>query len=266
MNGSQGIVPTVDLATNNNGYAYPVMPYGYGNNGFGNGMEWILGLVALGMFTNGGMWGNGNNQVATTDFVSSQFTQEAVHDLSTQVCSGFANTNSTIANGNQNLSNLISNGFADAATNLCNVRSDVLLGNMGLQNSILDSKYADAINSGNVIREIVGQTNELNTNLLTTQLNAQAHLDKCCCDLKELIRADGDETRALITQNTIQDLRDRLTAAKDVISDQRTEANIINSLRPYPVPAYITGSPYVGYGYGFNNGFYGNGFYGNTII
>ena len=67
-----------------------------------------------------------------------------------------------------------------------------------------------------------------------------------------------------MNQNTIQDLRDRLVAAKDVISDQRTESNIINALRPFPIPAYLTSSPYVGYGY--NGGFYGNGFYGNTII
>ncbi len=36
MNGSNGIVPTVALATNNNGFAYPVYPMGgFGNGGFG---------------------------------------------------------------------------------------------------------------------------------------------------------------------------------------------------------------------------------------
>ena len=56
MNGSQGIVPTVDLATNNT-YPYPVM---YGNSGFGNGFFggdgiWAIVLIAL-LFGNGG-WG-----------------------------------------------------------------------------------------------------------------------------------------------------------------------------------------------------------------
>ena len=243
MNGNNGIVPTIDLATNNgNGYyPYPVMyGNGYGNSGFfgGEGI-WALLILAL-LFGNGG-WGgfggNGINNIATTDYISSEFTQRDVNN-------GFQNTN-----------NLIANGFADNATNICNLRSEVL-----------ENRYANQLAECNTQRDILTQTNELNTNLLTTQLNAQAQLDKCCCDIKELIRADGEETRALITQNTIQDLRDRLVAAKDVISDQRTENSIINALRPYPVPAYLTGSPYVGYGFGFNNGFYGNGFYGNTIV
>ena len=242
MNGSNGIVPTVDLATNNNGYAYPVMPYGYNNSGFGGfGSDgiWAIVLIAL-LFGNngwGGFGGNGYNNIATTDYISSEFTQRDVNN-------GFQNTN-----------NLISNGFADNATNICNLRSEVL-----------ENRYANQLAECNTQRDILTQTNELNTNLLTQALQNQAHIDKCCCDLKELIRADGDETRALLTQNTIQDLRDRLTAAKDVISDQRTESNIVNALRPYPIPAYLTSSPYIGYGFGFNNGFYGNGFYGNTIV
>lgn len=243
MNGSTGIQPTVELATTNgNGfYPYPVM---YGNNGYNNGFFggdgiWAIVLLAL-LFNNGGFggWGNnGFNNVATTEYVSSEFTQRDIN------------------NGFQNQSNLISNGFSDTASNICNLRSEVL-----------ENRYANQLAECNTQRDILTQTNELNTNLLTQALQNQAHIDKCCCDLKELIRSDGDETRALITQNTIQDLRDRLTAAQDIISDQRTESNIINAVRPFPIPAYLTSSPYVGY-YGFNNGgFYGNGFFGNTIV
>ncbi len=255
MNGNTGIQPTVELATTNGNGFYPYPMFygngGYGNNGFfgGDGI-WAIVLLAL-LFNNGG-WGNfggnGLNNIATTDYISSEFTQRDVNN-------GFQNTN-----------NLISSGFSDNATNICNLRSDVLTGNMGLQNSILDAKYASAIGDSNTQRDILLQTTQLENQLSTVALSNQAHIDSCCCDIKSLIREDGDKTRALITENTIQDLRDRLTAAKDVISDQRTENNIINSLRPYPIPAYLTGSPYVGYGFGFNNGFYGNGFYGNTIV
>ena len=60
MNGnSTGIVPTIDLATNNGAYPYPVYPMmgAYGNNGFGGfGDGWfVLILLAL-LFGNGG-WG-----------------------------------------------------------------------------------------------------------------------------------------------------------------------------------------------------------------
>ena len=64
MNSSNGITPTVELATTNGGngfYPYPVM---YGNGGFGgnNGFLggdgiWAILLFAL-LFGNGG-WGNG---------------------------------------------------------------------------------------------------------------------------------------------------------------------------------------------------------------
>lgn len=258
MNGSNGIVPTVDLATNNT-YPYPVMGgYGYGNNGFfgGDGI-WALVLLAL-LFGNGG-WGNngfggfggfGLNNIATTDYISSEFTQRDING-------GFQNTN-----------NLISSGFSDAATNLCNVRSDILTGNMALQNSILSSSCSTQ-------RDILSQTNELNTNLLTTQLNAQAHLDKCCCDL----RAQGIENTqkildAINTQSInalnqkIDDLNRENVSLKDVISDRAQTETILSRLQPTPIPAYLTASPYIGFnsGYGWNGGFYGNGFYGNTII
>ena len=64
MNGSQGITPTIELASanGNNGYAYPVYPMyngGFGGNGgfLGGDGIWAILLFAL-LFGNGG-WGNG---------------------------------------------------------------------------------------------------------------------------------------------------------------------------------------------------------------
>lgn len=234
MNGS--IQPTVELATNNgNGfYPYP-MVYGNGNNGFfGDNGIWAILLLALLWGGNNGFNGFGGNNVATTDYISSEFTQRDVN------------------NGFQNQSNLISNGFSNVAQDVCNLKSDVL-----------ENRYAAQLSACNTQRDILTQTNELNTNLLTQALQNQAHMDACCCDIKSLIREDGDKTRSLITQNTIQDLRDRLQAAENKLSDD----NVINSVLPRSIPAYITASPYQSiFPYGFNGGFYGNGFYGNTIV
>lgn len=71
------------------------------------------------------------------------------------------------------------------------------------------------------------------------------------CDIVNAIKADGDATRALMTQNTIQELRDDLQTANFQLSQQAQSANIIGSLRPFPIPSYITCSPYTaanGYG------------------
>ena len=232
MNGnSTGIVPTVDLATNN--YPYAGM---YGNSGFfgGDGI-WAIVLIAL-LFNNGfgGFGNNGWNNVATTDFVSSEFTQRDING------------------GFQNQSNLISNGFSDLATNICNLKSDVL-----------ENRYAAQLSACNTQRDILNQTNELNTNLLTTALQSQAKMDECCCTL----RAQGIENTQKIldamNQNTIDDLRSQVNDLKNTITANGIGTSIVNQVRPYPIPAYPVSSPYVGL---YNGGFYGNGFFGNTIV
>ena len=211
------------------------------NNGFfgGDGI-WALVLLALLFGGNGfgGFGGNGWNNVATTDFVSSEFTQRDV------------------TNGTQSILSAVSNGFSDAATNLCNVRSDILTGNMGLQNSILGS-------SNSIQRDILTQTNELNTNLLTTALQNQAQMDKCCCDLKSQGIENTQKILDAMNQNTIDDLRSQVNDLKNTITANGIGTSIVNQVRPYPIPAYPVSSPYVGL---YNGGFYGNGFFGNTIV
>jgi len=66
-------------------------------------------------------------------------------------------------------------------------------------------------------------------------------MDECCCSIRTAIKEDGEKTRALITQNVIQDLRDRLDAANTIIASQAT----VSAIRPYPIPAYTVTSPYV---------------------
>lgn len=221
MNNSTGIVPTMPI----------------GGNGFGFGGDGIWALLIFAMIFNNGFggWGNGVNNIATTDYISSEFTQRDVNN-------GFQNTN-----------NLISGGFADLSTNLCNVRSDILTGNMGLQNSILSS--------GNAIsRDILSQTNELNTNLLTTALQNQAKMDSCCCDLRAQGIENTQKILDVLNQNTIDDLRSQVNDLKNTITANGIGANIVNQVRPYPVPSYLVSSPYQSLYNGYSN------WYGNTII
>jgi len=237
MNGST-IQPTVELATTNggNGFAYPFYPMGYGNGGlFGGADNGIWGIILLALlFGNGNFgWGgnNGWNNVATTDYISSEFTQRDING-------GFQNTN-----------NLISNGFSDIATNICGVKSD-----------ILENRYAAQLSACNTQRDILSQTNELNTNLLTSNLQAQAAMDKCCCDLRAQGIENTQKILDVLNQNTIDSLRSEVNDLKNTITANGIGANIINSVRPYPIPAYPVSSPYTGLYT------YGNGFYGNTIV
>lgn len=263
MNG--GIQPTVELATNNGngyGYPYPVMPMTYGNNGFGNsgffGGDGIWAIVLLALLFNGGWGGFGNNgnNVATTDFVSSEFTQRDINQLTNTTTTGFGNLSTQLCNCCSDINSNIANGFYNTANNLCNLRSDVL-----------ENRYASALGFSNTQRDILMQTTQLENQLGMTSLQGLARLDSCCCDIKQAIREDGEATRALITQNTIQDLRDKLASAKDVISDREQTDTLLARLQPTPSPAYLVSSPYQSLlNTGITNGCGCGNYYGTNVI
>lgn len=219
MNNTTGIVPT--------------MPIGGDGFGFGGDGIWALLIFAM-IFNNGfGGWGNnGYNNLATTDFVSSEFTQRDING-------GFQNTN-----------NLIAGGFADVNSNICGVKGD-----------ILENRYATQLAACNTQRDILQQTNELNTNLLTTALQSQAKMDECCCNLRAQGIENTQKILDVLNQNTIDSLRSEVNDLKNTITANGIGSTIINSVRPYPVPAYQVSSPYVGL-----NPYFGAGFYGNTIV
>ena len=109
----------------------------------------------------------------------------------------------------------------------------------------------------------VGYANLQQTNQLSAQL-AQVGFQnqQCCCetnrnidavrfenakntcDITTAIHNEGEQTRALITANVMQELRDKNTAYQLQLSNQAQTANLISQLRPFSTPAYITCSPY----------------------
>lgn len=97
----------------------------------------------------------------------------------------------------------------------------------------------------------------------------QAQMAQCCCDIKESILADGQATRQLIQDNTIQNLRDKLSdrdrdlqTAYWQISQVNQTKNIVDAVRPTPIPAYLTCSPYFAY----NSTAYGSGCCGGNVL
>lgn len=126
----------------------------------------------------------------------------------------------------------------------------------GISNGICDSTYAlnNAITS--------------NANSISMGINNLAHeVENCCCttnrnidsvryenakntyDIVNAIHADGEATRSLITQNTIQELRDNLQAAQLQIGSMSQTQTLIDTLRPCAIPAYVTCSPYTSTSY-----------------
>lgn len=132
----------------------------------------------------------------------------------------------------------------------------------GLNNGLCDGFYAmntGMLNGFNGIqRDLCSGFNGINQNINQSRFDAQ----QCCCetnrnidalryeasrntcDIVNAIKEDGAATRALMTQNTIQELRDQLQAAQLQLGNISQTQTLVNELRPCARPAYITCSPY----------------------
>jgi hypothetical protein len=84
--------------------------------------------------------------------------------------------------------------------------------------------------------------------------NANALQSQLCNGFRDVIDAQNAGTQRivdLITTDKIQSLQTELQSAQLQLANVSQTNNIINTLRPTPVPAYITCSPYqAAYGYG----------------
>lgn len=125
----------------------------------------------------------------------------------------------------------------------------------GIQNGLCDGFYA--MNTG-MLNGFSGVTSAITT------LGSQNQ--QCCCETNrnidavryenakntcDVINAGNANTQRIldvITQNQIQDLRDRLQEAQLQNSQCAQNAYLINQLQPVARPAYITCSPYAASG------------------
>lgn len=127
----------------------------------------------------------------------------------------------------------------------------------GIQNGLCDGFYAQ---NTTMLQGFAGINQNINqarfdaqqccceTNRNIDSLKFQS--EKNTCDITNAIHAEGEATRALITQNEIQALRDELQAAQLQLGNVAQTQNLINELRPCAKPAYITCSPYQATTYG----------------
>ena len=171
MNGNtSGIVPTVDLATNN-AYPYPVM-YGNGNNGFGgfggDSAIWLIVLLALiwggnGFGNNGGFFGGNNFDNGYAWLSNGQ--KEIMQNTNT----GFDTLH---------LSNQIEgvrDGVYGLSNQMCNSTSDIV--------SAVNNGFSGAEISANS-RQIANMQQAFNSQIATLQgfNGLQSQLAQCCCD------------------------------------------------------------------------------------
>jgi len=261
MNG--GIQPTVELATNNGAYPYPVYPVmgGYGNGGFGNGFGsdalWIIILLALvwgnngngnGFFGNNGFdngyaWlSNGQKEIMQntnngfdTLHLSNQVegTRDAINGLSNQLCNSTASINSNISNGfytsevaenNRQLSYLQS--FNSLGSQLANCCCENRLGIANLNSTILAENCADRAVLQEGVRDII--TNQT--------ANTQRILDQLCQDKIDAKNEKINDLQREILMKDLQASQIQQTATLRLGQEAEVVA-LYNRLSNCPVPS-----------------------------
>lgn len=91
---------------------------------------------------------------------------------------------------------------------------------------------------------------------------------KNTCDIISANTANTQRILDTLCEDRIQALRDKVAEQSQMlqtvsfqVSQEQQNAALINALRPTPIPAYLTASPYQSYANGYGYGYYGYGAY-----
>ena len=191
-----------------------------GNDAFGGyGADMIIWLIVIAAIFNGGFgfggWGGnggfnspaGQGALTRTDIdaaLSTQGIESGITGISTQLCNGF---------------NSLSAQLADCCCSTKSAVADVNY-NLAAQTNILQNTVN---NNGNAIQQALNS------------------------GFRDVIDAQNAGTQRIVdlfTQDKIQSLQTELQSAQLQLSNAAQTNNIVNALRPTPVPSYPVMSPY----------------------
>jgi len=209
MNGNNGIVPTVDLATNNT-YPYPIM---YGNTGgFGGGMFggdaiWLIVLLAL-------IWnGNGNGGFFGGNGYNNDFAwlSNGQKDIMTNTNNGF----DTLHLSNQVEG--VRDGIASLSNQLCNCCAD-------MNQTVANGFYTAEVSANN--RQLADLQQNYNNQLSTLQAfnGLGTQLSNCCCEnrlgianLNSTILSENCADRAALQEATRDIIESQVSGVQKIL-------------------------------------------------
>lgn len=142
----------------------------------------------------------------------------------------------------------------------------------GANGALTRAEMQQGFDTQEIVRKLDGltygmcdSTYALNNSILTEGRALQQQISDCCCETRvgisnlaalnnenaskvmSAVHEEGEKTRALIQQNEIQALRDKLADVQLAQSQCAQNTYLVNTLRPCATPAYIVGNPYCGY-------------------
>lgn len=189
------------------------------NDGWGGNSIWTLFIFFLLFLMRGGMgWGGVG---AGANFMNNDFLYT-------------------------NLKNTMDTGFAQVANQQFATQKDIWQTGSGISQQLC--QRFNGIQQGLAENRFASQQCCCETN---RNIDAVRYENaKNTCDIINAIHADGEATRAQMTQNTIQELRDQLQAAQLQLGNLAQTNTLIREIRPCPIPAYPSCSPYQTFGWG----------------
>lgn len=217
---------------------------------WGNGAWWIVILLIFGWggFGNNGWGGNGAGNGYTDAAIQRGFDNQAVisklDGITNGLCDGFYAQNTAIMNGFHGVDNAICNlgyqtqqGFN--TTNVTLMQAQNALQSQ-LANCCCETREAIQGVNYNMATNTCALQNTMNSNtrdiIDSQQAGTRAILDYLCQDKIATLQAENNDLRQAASQDRQNAL---LTTAMTAQTSQ-----ILNAVRPTPVPAYPAASPY----------------------
>lgn len=213
----------------------PVTPAMFGGSGgmfSGGSSDWIVFLIIAIIFGwgNGGIGGrNGAGTLATENsYIANEFNysnlSNGIRGLERDLCDLGFNLNSSIASQGELTRGAVTSGFVETQRGFYDLSAQMANCCCETNRNLDALRYEGAKNTCDIIT-----AGNLNT--------------------RDLIEAGNANTQRIVdmmTQNTIQDLRDKNTALTLQVSQIAQTQSIVDQLKPCPKPAYIVGNPYCG--------------------
>ena len=275
MNGSQGIQPTIELATTNGSYPYPVYPMmgGFGGNGFGgfggDSAIWLIVLLALIWGNNGngnGFFGGGNNfdngyawlsngQKEIMANTNNGFDTLHLSNRLDTINSGIYSLSNQLCNCCSDMQQTVSNGFANAevadnARQMANMQQAfsnqiaTLQGFNGITSELCDASAENRLGQANLTATILSENcadrqalNEGVRDIIANQTSGiQRILDQLCQDK---IDQKNEKIADLERQLSMKDLQASQVAQNAFIAQGFANEvdQLYNRLNNCPVPS-----------------------------
>lgn len=251
---------------------------------WGGGMWWIWVII---MFW---LWGGNGNMFGRNygiDGIPNQLNNDFGRDILLQAINGNGTAISQLASTLNCDVNTLQTAIGQVQTSIQSVAGQVgmssqqvinaiqqgncQLGNQlaqcccNIQDSITKTNYENQISNLNQTNTLQSAINTVNSSVERGFSTTAYETASQTCELKNAIAAQTQvindkfcqlEMREMAREN--RELRDQVQAYQLSASQQAQTANIVNQIRPCPVPAYLTCNPYGcgcnNYGYSINNG------------